>query len=187
MTPCLCVRVFQVTDCCACVGGNTISFAKRFKFVNTVEYSRSRAAALQHNINVCGVGSKCKVFVGDYGYWLPRIKQDVVYMDPPWGGVDYKQHDKLDLTLGPLPLDELVKCVARCACAGCVLLMQWTCLVSQETPAPLQVCDDEAPLQLRRRQVFALRRVSVQGGGAVLAKECAHHAAQGGRAQWCQR
>ena len=48
----------QVTDCCACVGGNVISFAKYFKFVNAVEYSRQRARLLQHNVNAAGVGAK---------------------------------------------------------------------------------------------------------------------------------
>jgi len=52
-----------------------------------------------------------KVYVGDYLYWLPKIKQDVVFMDPPWGGVDYQQHTKLDLTLGKTPLPELLRCV----------------------------------------------------------------------------
>lgn len=38
-----------------------ISFAKYFKFVNAVEYSRQRARLLQHNINAAGVGDKVRM------------------------------------------------------------------------------------------------------------------------------
>jgi hypothetical protein len=36
-------------------------------------------------------------------------KTDVLYIDAPWGGPDYKKHAELDLYLGDKRVDEFVK------------------------------------------------------------------------------
>ena len=52
-----------VTDATGCVGGNTLSFAKAFRFVYAVELSAQRARMLAHNAGVAGVGgrSRCRL------------------------------------------------------------------------------------------------------------------------------
>ena len=44
---------------------------------------------------------------GNYLDLLPTIKQDVVFLDPPWGGKSYTENDTVDLTFASLPLPEL--------------------------------------------------------------------------------
>ena len=44
-----------ITDACACVGGNTLAFAKLFHHVNAIEIDSVRASYLKHNVEtVCG-------------------------------------------------------------------------------------------------------------------------------------
>lgn len=92
-----------VTDGTACVGGNVINFARYFKAVNAVELSAQRARMLQHNVKVTGFSAKVTVRNDDYVRICTSLVQDVVFMDPPWGGPDYKSVPGalLDLFLGP--------------------------------------------------------------------------------------
>ena len=46
-----------MTDGTACVGGNVLSFARKFPQVNAVELSAQRAEMLKHNVSVAGVDS----------------------------------------------------------------------------------------------------------------------------------
>ena len=36
-----------------------------------------------------------------------NLKQDVIYLDPPWGGLDYKNSEKLAFKLGDMKLEDL--------------------------------------------------------------------------------
>lgn len=96
-----------VTDGTACVGGNTISFARKFKHVNGVELTRNRCDMLKHNAQILGVENKISVYEGDYLDIWKSLKQDVVFLDPPWGGPEYKRARKLDLYLGSVNIATL--------------------------------------------------------------------------------
>ena len=87
-----------VTDGTSNVGGNVISFAKYFKNVNGIEINRTNFNALKNNIKVYGF-KNVSLYHGDFTKLIFKLKQDVLFLDPPWGGVDYKQHDKLKLFL----------------------------------------------------------------------------------------
>ena len=54
-----------VTDASACIGGNTISFARSFSHVHAVEISPTRARLLQHNVTAAGVEGRVTVHCGD--------------------------------------------------------------------------------------------------------------------------
>lgn len=96
-----------ITDATANVGGNTISFAKRFNKVNSVEINTQTAKALQNNINVYGL-SNVSVYNKSYLSVINELKQDVLFMDPPWGGVDYKSKDKIMLYLDEVPIHDVI-------------------------------------------------------------------------------
>lgn len=51
----------QITDGTACVGGDTIRFARKFARVNAVELSEQRAKMLFNNVNVADVASKVQL------------------------------------------------------------------------------------------------------------------------------
>jgi len=59
------VRDAIVVDAMACVGGNTLSFARTFKTTHAVEISSTRYECLQHNIQVMGLSDQVSVHCGD--------------------------------------------------------------------------------------------------------------------------
>ena len=95
-----------IFDATAGVGGNTISFAKYFTHVFSVEISASRFELLKNNIevykleNVTVSNENClDILSGNYqGY----------FFDPPWGGPDYKQKNETSIKLGNYTLEEVV-------------------------------------------------------------------------------
>ena len=96
-----------ITDTTAGVGGDTISFGMHFKVVHSIEIDELRYEYLVNNINVYNL-TNIYTYNDDCRKIIPLIKkQHVVFMDPPWGGKDYKQHDKLTLKLGSSHIEEI--------------------------------------------------------------------------------
>ncbi|XP_037791676.1 trimethylguanosine synthase-like [Penaeus monodon] len=44
-----------------------------------------------HNASVYGVADRIDFIVGDFFKLAPFLKADVVYLSPPWGGMQYMQ------------------------------------------------------------------------------------------------
>lgn len=98
-----------ITDATACVGGNTISFAKVFGHVNAVEIDPIRSKMLIANIATAQVGKKVSVFPGkDYIDIMKSIEQNIIFIDPPWGGVDYKNKDVINMNLGTMDIADVI-------------------------------------------------------------------------------
>lgn len=87
-----------ITDATAGVGGNTISFSKTFKHVNSIEMDTDRCKYLANNINVYGINN-CTVHCGNCVDLMYKFDHDIVFFDPPWGGKDYREKTKLKLEL----------------------------------------------------------------------------------------
>ncbi len=104
------MRDAVITDATACVGGNTIAFADYF-YVNSVEYSPQRARMLANNILVTNKQNKVEVIGADYLSIMRTLKQDVVFMDPPWGGTDYKKDKRIDMFLGTTNVVDIVRTI----------------------------------------------------------------------------
>jgi 16S rRNA G966 N2-methylase RsmD len=97
-----------ITDGTACIGGDTLAFSETFDHVNSVELDKTRYDYLKHNMDV--FGRKNITFYNDsYINLYDKLKQDVIYLDPPWGGPDYKNKKYVKLSLGNVPLEELCK------------------------------------------------------------------------------
>ena len=92
-----------VTDANANAGGNSIGFARSgdFKSVNSIELNPETCDMLSHNIKEYGLDKKVKVICGDSIELLTNgeVKQDIIFFDPPWGGVGYKKHKTMPLYL----------------------------------------------------------------------------------------
>jgi len=89
-----------ITDGTANVGGNTISFyLNGIQTVNAVEIDPSTCELLKNNLATYQLPTK-NVYCSDYLDIYLDLKQDVVFLDPPWGGRDYKKAAILDLYLG---------------------------------------------------------------------------------------
>jgi 16S rRNA G966 N2-methylase RsmD len=95
-----------IVDATAGVGGNTISFAQHFAKVVSIELSKSRFELLNNNVqvyklsNVSLINGNCLDHLnGDYqGYFL----------DPPWGGPDYKHNYETKIKLGDYTLEQVI-------------------------------------------------------------------------------
>ena len=95
------VLPFAVTDGTACSGGMALSLMERFGTLHAVEVDDDRVADLRHNIQLlldsqasthaCG-GGGCRKLVSyhaDYTALACQLEQDIVVLDPPWGGPMY--------------------------------------------------------------------------------------------------
>jgi predicted RNA methylase len=98
-----------ITDGTGGLGGNVIPFAKKFYKVNAVEYDETHYKMLTNNVDVFGLSDKTEIIQGDYSKLWDRFKQDVIFIDPPWGGVDYKKKNKLRLYLGEVEFGYFVR------------------------------------------------------------------------------
>ncbi len=104
-------RDLTITDATSCNGGDAIAFAKKFGRVNAVEINPDNYAALSNNIGLYDF-TNVTTHNADYLAVLDKLEQDIVHMDPPWGGLDYKQHTDLHLRLGDTDVEEVVKKLA---------------------------------------------------------------------------
>ena len=105
----ICMFVDQdaiITDGTACIGGNTYSFAKVFKNVNAVEIDPTRHSYLKNNMSVLGLGN-IHCICGDVYDVCQKQHQDVIFLDPPWGGPDYKNNSNIQLFLSNRELSEV--------------------------------------------------------------------------------
>jgi 16S rRNA G966 N2-methylase RsmD len=102
-----------VTDATACVGGSTFSLSRSFAKVQAIEVDPLRFEHLEHNMEVLGA-SNVRCILGDVLDICPMLRQDVVFLDPPWGGPEYKTMLKVSLHLSSMPLHEICRRIAPC-------------------------------------------------------------------------
>ena len=98
------LKTKTITDATGCVGGDTIQFGIRCRFVNSIELNEDNFKVLQNNVEVYGLenvtihhGDSTKVF---------NWKSDILFVDPPWGGPAYRDNQTLELYLSNRRLDE---------------------------------------------------------------------------------
>ena len=97
-----------ITDGTANVGGNTLSFSTYFYKVNSIEYNKKTYDGLVYNCNVVYKRHNITFYEGDCTKIIPRLQQDVIFIDPPWDGLFYKAYDKLHLSLGDKDIFDIV-------------------------------------------------------------------------------
>ena len=86
-------KQLTITDCNGGIGGDTITFGKNFKQVNTIELKESHYNILEYN---CGLYKLKNInFYNTDSTIVLNLKQDVVYFDPPWGGKKYHLENKI--------------------------------------------------------------------------------------------
>lgn len=101
-----------ITDATACVGGDLVHFSKEFLYVNGVEMNKDNYDCLVENIEHFGC-KNVNLFCQNYLDIFRRLKQDIIYMDPPWGGVEYKQKKEIVLKLDDVPVHELIETIKQ--------------------------------------------------------------------------
>jgi predicted RNA methylase len=96
-------KTMTITDATACIGGDTLNFALKFGHVHSIELNQENFEALENNIQIYDLHN-VTLHHGDCTR-LFNWNTHVLYVDPPWGGKDYKKHKELDLRLSDKRLD----------------------------------------------------------------------------------
>ncbi|KAJ0410685.1 hypothetical protein ATCC90586_008270 [Pythium insidiosum] len=96
----------HLADRCACdvivdpfsgCGGNIIQFARTCRKVIAIEIDPAKIRMAQHNAAIYGVADRIEWILGDATQILPTLQADVVFLSPPWGGVNYNRtHFRLE-------------------------------------------------------------------------------------------
>jgi 16S rRNA G966 N2-methylase RsmD len=102
-------KTSTITDATACIGGSAYSFSQVFEKVYAIELDSTRFKHMVHNFEQLN----CKnvhCINGDALNEVKSIHQDVIFIDPPWGGPEYKAKAKLTLYLSGVNIAEA--CIA---------------------------------------------------------------------------
>jgi hypothetical protein len=97
-----------ITDLTGCVGGDTILFGLNFRKVYSIEYNENNYKALENNVKKVYKLENVKLLQGD-STKIYNWRTDVLYLDPPWGGINYRDNEKIDLYLGDIRVDIFIK------------------------------------------------------------------------------
>jgi 16S rRNA G966 N2-methylase RsmD len=101
---------YNIIDATACIGGNTINFAKYFFNVIAIELNKIHYSVLKNNINALNINN-VTIHEGNFLDIIKEknIKSDIIFIDPPWGGFQYKVHKYFNLKLGNIPINEVIE------------------------------------------------------------------------------
>lgn len=95
-----------ITDSTAGVGGDTISFSSKFRYVNSIEMDKDRYNYLSNNVNAYKL-KNVVLYCDDMIKIIPQIEHhDVIFIDPPWGGRNYKRNDNLRLCINDVSIED---------------------------------------------------------------------------------
>lgn len=94
----------SITDATGCIGGDTLNFATVFEKVHSIELNTDNFEALKNNVGVYGF-TNISLYHGDCTE-VYKWASDVLYIDPPWGGPNYRTIQNLNLYLGNIRLDD---------------------------------------------------------------------------------
>ena len=96
-----------ITDATSCMGGDLINFCNVYKHVNGIEIDENNFECLVENckrFNCLNVNLFCQ----DYLEIFNKLKQDVIYIDPPWGGINYKSKNNVKLKINNIDLNIII-------------------------------------------------------------------------------
>ena len=91
-------NIQTVVDANANIGGSTITLAHYFDKIKSIEIEKERYDFLINNIKVYNL-KNVQTLNMDYNDYK-RDKDELVFFDPPWGGIFYKSEKNLELYLG---------------------------------------------------------------------------------------
>jgi 16S rRNA G966 N2-methylase RsmD len=108
-----------IIDATACVGGDSISFAKHFSKVISVEKDKTRFEMLSNNVKVYNLDKKVLPINADFIELLTKSDAlpqeiDMVYIDPPWNPPGQRWHTKIKqlmLYMSEIPIYKVVESV----------------------------------------------------------------------------
>jgi 16S rRNA G966 N2-methylase RsmD len=102
-----------ITDAMAGVGGNLISFSRHFAHVNAVEVDPIRFSYMVSNTHLFNC-KNISTLQCSYLDVYQHMRQDVIFIDPPWGGKNYKSYSTINITIDDMSIEALCKNIIEC-------------------------------------------------------------------------
>lgn len=119
-------KTFGVFECCAGIGGNTMSFLENsaVQWVVSYELRPERREMLKRNLTMYNLAAGNRAFVPDEAFaGVPaQYKDSVLYLDPPWLPEDIKGHESTKeqyilrgIKIGDKTLEQWIESCRQCA------------------------------------------------------------------------
>ncbi|KAI7860972.1 RNA cap guanine-N2 methyltransferase-domain-containing protein [Circinella umbellata] len=86
-----------IIDAFAGCGGNTIQFALTCHRVIAIDIDPVKLHCARHNAKIYGVEDRIEFIEGDFFKLASKLKGDVIFLSPPWGGPSYKKSPVFDI------------------------------------------------------------------------------------------
>lgn len=99
----------SILDMTAGCGGNTLSFCEYFTKVTGIEYNMERFKILENNMK-CYNYTNYEIYCDDSLNYINN-NYDVFFIDPPWGGPEYKKYQNLELSLSNINIFNIIKMI----------------------------------------------------------------------------
>lgn len=96
-----------ITDGTGNNGSDTIALGLNFKHINSIELDPINYSVLENNVKSVYKLNNVELFSGDSIEVIPKLKQDVIYLDAPWGGREYGKESRLGLYLGKYEISDI--------------------------------------------------------------------------------
>jgi len=96
-----------ILDATANMGSSALGFAKHFKHVIAVEIDDFNFSILKNNVSVYAYPN-LEIKHNDIFNIHHMVKYDIAFIDPPWGGMNYRDQGEYELYLGSKSLSELL-------------------------------------------------------------------------------
>ncbi|KAL8250692.1 hypothetical protein R6Q59_034385 [Mikania micrantha] len=95
-----------IVDCFTGVGGNAIRFAPtKSTHIIAIDIDPKKIEYAQHNAAIYGVNDLIEFIIGDCFILAQKLKADVVFLSPPWGGPEYAKARSFDINTMLKPHD----------------------------------------------------------------------------------
>jgi 16S rRNA G966 N2-methylase RsmD len=108
----------NILDMTAGCGGNMISFLKYFKHVTGIEINKDRYDMLKNNLNKYNynnyslLNDDCINYINNN--YINNINDyDVFFIDPPWGGPEYKKLDSIELYMSNIKIEDIINILPK--------------------------------------------------------------------------
>ena len=98
---------YVITDATSNVGGFVLIASKYFKKVHAIELSDINMDALEHNLNIYK-RTNVRTYLNDCTTILDSLEQDVIFIDPPWGGTYGYADSSIDIQLSGMTMSDIV-------------------------------------------------------------------------------
>lgn len=97
-----------ITDTTANNGGDTIRFGLNFKSVNAIEINPNEFAILKNNVEQFNL-KNVVLYNSSFLDIIDTLDQDIIYIDAPWGGPEYKNKIAVNLFVDGKNITEIIK------------------------------------------------------------------------------